>query len=202
MDYRHPPDVFRFIPCEGWQRRAENLGSRQTPTKLSTNTYLLSKEPLAGYRPPAFKRIRRSSGGLPEQSECNPCRRKESKNRGSVSAGRESRTRSCIVSMPPTCRREVAGSGGREAKERRSEIDRSGGLGKPRECHAMMETASTPYGATPAQDDTLTLVPRDRRGARTGVAPDLRRVATQAPARCARRRHDRGAVRCSRLVAG
>lgn len=45
----------------------------------------------------------------------------------------------------------------------------------------MMETASTTFVATPAQDDTLTLVPRDRRGARAGVAPDLRRVATRLP---------------------
>jgi hypothetical protein len=45
----------------------------------------------------------------------------------------------------------------------------------------MMETASTTSVATPAQDDTLTLVPRDRRGALTGVATDLRRFATRLP---------------------
>ena len=45
----------------------------------------------------------------------------------------------------------------------------------------MRETASTTSVATPAQDDTLTLVPRDRRGAWTGVATDLRRVSTRLP---------------------
>ncbi|HEX3148473.1 MAG TPA: hypothetical protein VHR66_10340 [Gemmataceae bacterium] len=81
----------------------------------------------------------------------------------------------------PDFRRSLASTGDSEAIHRRSEIDRSGGFRKPRECHAMMETASTPSGATPAQDDTLTLVPRDRRGASAGVAPDLRRVATRLP---------------------
>ncbi|HEX3150422.1 MAG TPA: hypothetical protein VHR66_20255 [Gemmataceae bacterium] len=45
----------------------------------------------------------------------------------------------------------------------------------------MRETASTTSVATPAQDDTLTLVPRDRRGAYAGVATDLRRFATRLP---------------------
>ena len=45
----------------------------------------------------------------------------------------------------------------------------------------MRETASTTSVATPAQDETLTLVPRDRRGAWTGVATDLRRVSTRLP---------------------
>src|SRR4051812_25392371 len=75
---------------------------------------------------------------------------------------------------PPPCRRASARTGERAAIHRRSEIDRPCGLGKPREGHAMRETASTTSVATPAQDDTLTLVPRDRRGALTGVATDLR----------------------------
>lgn len=37
-------------------------------------------------------------------------------------------------------------------------------------------------------------LPRDRRGAWVGVAPGIRRVATSAPALCARPRHDPGAV--------
>jgi hypothetical protein len=45
----------------------------------------------------------------------------------------------------------------------------------------MMETASTASAATPTQDDTLALVPRDRRGALVGVATDLRRPATRLP---------------------
>lgn len=58
----------------------------------------------------------------------------------------------------------------------------------------MMETASTPSGATPARFDTLTLVPRDRRGVRAGVAPDHSAGRDAAPAPCGLRRHDRGAV--------
>jgi hypothetical protein len=88
----------------------------------------------------------------------------------------------------PRGRPEVASRGGRAAIGDRP-IWR---LGKAAECHATMETASTAYAATPTKDDTLALVPRDRRGASAGVAADLRR-----PAPCARRRHDRGAVPCA-----
>jgi hypothetical protein len=77
----------------------------------------------------------------------------------------------------PRGRPEVAGSGERMAIGDRP-VWR---LGKAAECHAVKETASTAYAATPTKDDTLALVPRDRRGASAGVAADLRRPATRLP---------------------
>ena len=101
---------------------------------------------------------------------------------------------------PPTVRRGIARNGDRAAMHRRSEIDRSGGLGKPQECHAMRETTSPPSPRPPPQDDTLAL--RDRRGAWAGVAPDLRRVATRLPHHARVRVTTAGAVPCDRPAAG
>ncbi len=90
----------------------------------------------------------------------------------------------------PESRRRAARNGGREAMQRRSEIDRSGGLGKSRRVPCDDGDHVAPFAATPATSDTLAL--RDRRGVRAGVATDLRRRATWLPHH-APPRHDRGA---------
>ena len=78
-------------------------------------------------------------------------------------------------------RRAFAASGDRRAISGRSEIDRSGGLGKPRQGAAIRETTSRPSPRPPPEDDTLALVPRDLRGASAGVAPNRSWVATWLP---------------------
>ena len=93
--------------------------------------------------------------------------------------------------------RTIARNGDQAAMPRRSEIDRPGGLGKPRECHAMMETTSTTFAATPARADTLpTFVERRARPGGGRTLPSSGRDV--APAPCDLRRHDRGAVPCNR----
>lgn len=93
--------------------------------------------------------------------------------------------------------RAIARNGDQAAKARRSEIDRSGGLGKPRECHAIMETTSTTFAATPARADTLpTFVERRTRPGGGLTLPSSGRDV--APAPCDLRRRNRGAVPCDR----
>ena len=86
------------------------------------------------------------------------------------------------VKGPPGRRRGVASSGVRAAMLWRSEIDRSGGLGKPyfKQCYEgdhVATSAATPHHRTTRWHS----LPRDRRGAWVGVAPDRRRVATWLP---------------------
>ncbi len=116
-----------------------------------------------GRAAPACLKKTMTTSGRPEPSTGIPRKRKRSGRSG--------------VDKGPGGRREVAGSGDRAAIGDRPVLR----LGKAAECHANRETASTAFTATPTKDDTLALVPRDRRGASAGVAADLRRPATRLP---------------------
>ena len=104
---------------------------------------------------------------------------------------------------PPSVRREIARNGDREAIQRRSEIDRSSGLGKPRggpcdEGDHVATFVTTPHHRTTRWHS----LPRDRRGAWAGGRNRPASGRDMAPAPCAHRRHDRGAAPCDRRAAG
>jgi hypothetical protein len=167
------PDPFAAINSIGWLvEAAEGHSPRRLQSYLQM-LLLLSKERRAGSCPPAFTKT------LDGKSDCRSSPRAiyagEKRDRAVESLSRSGGDRvPARDEEPPAGRHTAACSGERAAIPRRSEIDHSCGLGKPRECHAMMETASTAYAATPTRDDTLALVPRDRRGRPGGGRGRLR----------------------------
>lgn len=79
----------------------------------------------------------------------------------------------------PSGRNTLAGTSEPAAMPRRSEIDHSGGLEKPRGVPCEHGAHVAAAAATPAGDDTLSLrFLSDRRGASAGVAPHIRGAAT------------------------
>lgn len=66
-------------------------------------------------------------------------------------------TKASSGQVAPGVRREIARNGDRQAVERRSEIDRSGGLGKPRGVPCDQGDHVATFAATPATIDTLAL---------------------------------------------
>lgn len=116
---------------------------------------------MSGLRPPAFQR-NYSTGRAARRKRASPSSTRRGENRSFLvgqpekeDSGRDEATPSSTCQ----CRRHGAKTSPPPAsgrlRDRRSEIDRCCGLGKPPESHAARATTSTACAATPAVGDTL-----------------------------------------------
>jgi hypothetical protein len=168
----------RLLPMATESHETNVAGRRSKPF---TNAITVKQRGDCGLRPACRFENASCRGGRTEPSAEKSMQEKTKAVRSSFTGIRRSNSPRAEPTDPPGDRREVAWTGERAADGRRSEIDRSCGLGKPRggPCHHGDRVA--PFAATPTPNDTLALVPRDRRGAGVGVAADLRRCATRLP---------------------
>ena len=116
----------------------------RSPTKRTTK-HVLYKQRIASSGSPVFKAFFDDERGPPERSHQIPCERKATGVANAAILG------SVVEMFPASERRPVADSGDRAANQRRSEIDREDGLGKPgrvpcQEGDHVATAAATPAG--------------------------------------------------------
>ncbi len=149
MNYRHLPDVFSMTACEQWlSQAARRLQRHHLQSYYKCESVKQSGN--CGLTPACLGRKTREERHMPSRLRAFPCEREKTEtNVGSARRRRDATVRA-VRQSPPKGRRGIARNGDRAAIDRRSEIDRSGGLGKPRggPCHEGDHVATS--AATPA----------------------------------------------------
>jgi hypothetical protein len=173
-DYRRLPDLFSDLYNRTSLTEAANAGCRRRRQSHLQMFFLKNKERSAGCGPPAFAKrsIRKRTDGAVRRA-------------GYAGENQAGPAQFHPPSEVKRSRRPAAARSPRPALGRRSRGDRRSTVLVAQESHRSAMPSWRPRrlacAATPTPDDTLALVPRDRRGAGAGVAADLRRPATRLP---------------------